>query len=348
MHLGRLDEIDMRVLAKGREYYRNKHVLSLEEIDDLFYQARVEGTYVYTVKVQLDDQDNIVDSRCDCPYDIGPYCKHQVAVFLALRNARSSATGRGYTEHDGRSAIEGAAQPGAVSKRKRDDIEAILSARTKDELVKFLLDMAAQYEGIRALIPVVFADGTQEDDISTCIALIRTSIRSSTDEHGFVSYRNTARAVSGADHVLEQARCALKRGRPKHSLELALCTIGEMVDLLSSADDSSGVVGGVVETSLRLVDDIVDGELAQADHEYVFRRLIEESTHERYAGWTDWRLDIITKCSRLTNTPVLRDVLEKHLVSMVQKASGDHSWGSRYLAEKVDLIRYRVLVLRPG
>ncbi|MEI0737506.1 SWIM zinc finger family protein [Paenibacillus sp. JTLBN-2024] len=27
-----------------------------------------------------------MESECDCPYDFGPVCKHQVAVFLELKN----------------------------------------------------------------------------------------------------------------------------------------------------------------------------------------------------------------------------------------------------------------------
>lgn len=82
--------IDKKILARGYDYYENGYVTSVEETEDNVYEAEVEGSELYTVEVELDDQANIVDTQCDCPYDMGKYCKHQVAVFLMLENRKKT------------------------------------------------------------------------------------------------------------------------------------------------------------------------------------------------------------------------------------------------------------------
>ncbi|MBK5263559.1 MAG: hypothetical protein JJE17_13500, partial [Peptostreptococcaceae bacterium] len=48
--------IDKKILARGNDYYENDYVVSVEEIDDNVYEAEVEGTELYTVEVELDNE----------------------------------------------------------------------------------------------------------------------------------------------------------------------------------------------------------------------------------------------------------------------------------------------------
>lgn len=311
--------IDKKILARGYDYYENDYVTSVEETEDNVYEAKVEGTELYTVEVELDDKANIVDTQCDCPYDMGEYCKHQVAVFLALRDMKNNFPGGNSHFPQNSTDSEAVLKFSVPKKRKAPDIEKILSERTKDELVQFLLDIASEYEEINQRIELNFDDGNDEDEISKAIVLIRTFIRNNSDRHGFVAYGDTEEAVKGADLVLEKARSAFEKNKTMHALDLALCVIHEMMDLLEGADDSDGVVGGVIEESFAFVCEIIeDEELSSVDKESIFNKLIEEASNRRYEGWTDWRLDILGSCSELADTPILRNKLENHLVSILQ------------------------------
>ncbi|AEG61727.1 hypothetical protein V6C32_01230 [Desulforamulus ruminis] len=222
-------------------------------------------------------------------------------------------------------------------------MKKILSERTKDELVKFLLAIAAEYEEIKQRIELDFNDGNDEDEIRKSMMLMRTFIRNNSDRHGFVACGDTWEAVKGADLVLEKARSALAKNKPMHALELALCVIHEIMDLLEGADDSDGVVGGEIEESLTFVREVVKDEaLSPVDKESNFQKLIEEAAHGRYEGWTDWRLDLLGSCSELAGTLVLRNKLENHLVLIIKNERED-SWSGSYFAERVVLIRYRMI-----
>lgn len=319
--------IDKKILARGYGYYENDYVTSVEETENNVYEAKVEGTELYTVEVELDDKVNIVDTQCDCPYDMGKYCKHQVAVFLALRDMKNNFVPK---------------------KRKAPNINEILSERTKDELVQFLLDITSEYEEIKQRIELNFNDGNDEDEINKSIVLIRTFIRNNSDRHGFVAYGDTGEAVKGADLVLEKARSAFEKNKTMHALDLVLCVIHEMVDLLESADDSDGIIGGVIEESFAFVSEIIeDEELSSDDKESIFNKLIEEASNRRYEGWTDWRLDLLDSCSELADTLILRNKLENHLVSVIRNDKGD-SWSDNYFAERVNLIRYHMIGQHDG
>lgn len=88
-------------------------------------------------------------------------------------------------------------------------------------------------------------DGDDEEEILKAVSLIHTYIRNNSDRHGFVNYRDTDNAVYGAELVLEKAETAVDENNVVHAVNLALCVVREMVDLIQNADDSSGTIGGV-------------------------------------------------------------------------------------------------------
>jgi len=76
--------VDPDIVRRGMEYVADGRVLSLKPGDHGRYDAVVRGSADYEVYVELDDDGNILDSACDCPYDLAPVCKHQAAVFAML------------------------------------------------------------------------------------------------------------------------------------------------------------------------------------------------------------------------------------------------------------------------
>src|SRR5688572_5651960 len=77
-------QISSAILQRGKQYYQNQAVVSLEETGENTWQAEVKGSETYQVELTLKKGNEITDYFCDCPYD-GETCKHAVAVFFALR-----------------------------------------------------------------------------------------------------------------------------------------------------------------------------------------------------------------------------------------------------------------------
>ena len=75
--------IDPTILKRGLSYFKNGNVDEPEELAPGEYEAIVSGSEQYIVRLSL--KNNIVTEHdCDCPYDMGPVCKHIVAVIFAL------------------------------------------------------------------------------------------------------------------------------------------------------------------------------------------------------------------------------------------------------------------------
>ena len=76
--------IDEKILQRGLTYFKKGLVHELEEVSPNTYEAIVEGTEDYTVRLTVEN--NVVtDYNCDCPYDLGPVCKHVAAVIFSLQ-----------------------------------------------------------------------------------------------------------------------------------------------------------------------------------------------------------------------------------------------------------------------
>lgn len=341
--------IDRKILARGYDYFENNCVVSIKETDDNIYEAEVAGTELYLVDVELDGEANIIDTYCDCPYDMGEYCKHQVAVFLALRDIKGDHPQK---DSDGlKSKISSG--PGNKSsvlpKGKARSIEDILSQRTKEELVGFLLDIAAEYDEIKQRIELNFGDTNDVEEIRKSIKLIRTFVNKNSDRHGFVAYGETYEAVRGADLVFKKARAAFEHKKTLHALDLTLCVIHELMDLLENCDDSDGFVGGAIEENYDFIKEMIEEEEFNPViiKEGFFNKLMEEASNKRYDGWPDWRLELLETCSALADIPYLRNRVENRLQSMMDDAEGD-SWSVNYFNEKVFQIRYNMILQNEG
>jgi uncharacterized Zn finger protein len=68
--------------ARGWSYFDDSAVSDLVRRGDRL-KAEVEGSELapYRVSIRLHDG-GVAEARCSCPYDLGGYCKHIVAVLL--------------------------------------------------------------------------------------------------------------------------------------------------------------------------------------------------------------------------------------------------------------------------
>ncbi|MGD9567069.1 MAG: SWIM zinc finger domain-containing protein [Sedimentibacter sp.] len=82
MNINNFNEfVDEKILSRGYEYYLDGLVDFLDKVNHE-YIFQVQGRYLYEVLITLDDSGEMIYSKCNCPYDIGPICKHEVAAFL--------------------------------------------------------------------------------------------------------------------------------------------------------------------------------------------------------------------------------------------------------------------------
>ena len=76
--------IDERILKRGLSYFKGGAITDFSEISNGEYEAIVSGTEEYTVQLEISNN-TITEHNCNCPYDMGPVCKHIVAVIFHLQ-----------------------------------------------------------------------------------------------------------------------------------------------------------------------------------------------------------------------------------------------------------------------
>ena len=162
--------LDAAILERGKDYFEKGQVTSLVEEETGDWFAIVEGTDVYEVEIQLSEKGEMEESFCDCPYDWGPYCKHQVAVFYKLRSVKKS----------------GDLKAGS-KKFLRKSFNAVLSDLSKEELINIIIETAREYPDVKRHIQFKYAE--TENEVESCRKLVLEYINRA-KHRGFVDWKH--------------------------------------------------------------------------------------------------------------------------------------------------------------
>lgn len=124
------DHADNYIIERGRNYFLAGKVRSLTLSDDSLFEATVQGTALYNVKVGFDtDEFTLLQWNCDCPYD-GNLCKHVAAVVFQIVEDPEGFEDKTETKI------------GPVS--YKESVEEVLKSIPIDNLKSFVLSVAAE------------------------------------------------------------------------------------------------------------------------------------------------------------------------------------------------------------
>ncbi|HOF99790.1 MAG TPA: hypothetical protein PKW29_01665 [Clostridia bacterium] len=335
--------IEPAILKRGRDYYKSGAVVSLREMGDGVYQAEVRGSETYTVDVELDGQGGVAYTVCDCPYNLGAYCKHQAAALLALRALKEGKAEGGQAK----AMRGGTAKPRPASREKnslRADITELLGGQNKEDPIRLVCEIASEHTEIARRIKPRLGARDAKDEVRNAAALIRACVKRNADQDGFVDYDRMGDALAGADQVLDGARELADAEQPLRAAALALCAIREVTVLLDGSDDSDGYVGDTVECAFDLIRKAACAQsLSPVEREKLFELLSGESALPVYRNESEKRLALLQACAELVlHEPALRARLEETLTSM-RDAIKRSAWDREYFEEQLEMIRYRMI-----
>lgn len=327
--------IDLQIVNRGHDYFSNRAVSNLKQIKDDTWAAYVDGTERYKVRVVLKGED-VVDYSCSCPYDLGPVCKHTVAVLYELRS-RLYDQGKesGKSKKSSKTKLETALP--------QESLEQALSYMPRKSLEAVILEYAGREPEI---IDYIFAKKVLNAPIldkEQYRKIMKDSINAAKDRHGFIGYWQASKAVRGAEMALNKAEEFISRSDAKKALPIYQCILEEMVPLLQNADDSNGEIGSVIEKAfegLSICARLAKGELRKKLLDYFF----DEFEHKRYEGWSDWKWNFLEMAAQMAAVPDEQERLFKKLDQSIK--AGDKSkddWSERYDIETVLGIKLTVL-----
>lgn len=157
MNIGDFEKtVSQVILDRGYPYYRDDKIECCSRNADEFI-FDVSGTENYQVIVQVDEDNNIKNSRCNCPYDITFTCKHEVAAYYKIRETVECLAEKIYRdvvfEQETKSLVENYKENlENIEKNKGEDVKKIrelLETYSKEKLLDILLEIVEENGAVR-------------------------------------------------------------------------------------------------------------------------------------------------------------------------------------------------------
>lgn len=257
------DHINDTILARGKNYYKNKNVEALEEIEDGEWTATVEGSDTYFVEVSLNSSTGeITGYDCDCPYD-GGICKHLVAVLYTIRNHIK---------------IEITSTPN--TKGSPQNIADLLARATPHELRTFVQEYAKKDKVFRLEVALYFAHLDTNihyaEQYKKLVGLIINKYKT----QNYLEYRNAIKCGKELSNFLKSNE-KLVEENPPAAFVLALQVLAQVMDIYISSDDSEGELGGAQMRATKLISNLIKKSSPSFGRE-IFESLLSIIANQSY------------------------------------------------------------------
>ena len=323
--------IDEKILQRGLTYFKKGHVQELEEVSPNTYEAIVEGTEDYTVRLTVEN--NVVtDYNCDCPYDLGPVCKHVAAVIFSLQEEELGLTKK--TSKSKKSAGSGMKK----SKSVATQIDELMDKASVDELKELIRTEAKKNAMFRNHVLSHLEHYNENISKDLYQKQLKAMIRSATDRYGFIDW-NKARALGKAVYeLLDSAKKQIDHGSFEKAAMVCFAVMEEMLEALNGADDSNGDIGGCIDEATNLLDEMAARCESKTVRKQIFDFCADEFEKGRFAGW-DWHEGLLSLAANLAETDADFD----RVLALAEKKQ-QSDWAN----ERIQMIKYGLLVKKKG
>lgn len=232
--------VSSTILQRGKSYYRSNAIMELEELNSGLWKAYVDGSEVYTVFVKL-QKDTIVEHHCDCPYDYGDICKHQVAVFSALQEQQNQPVQKMQKNKSKRMTI---------AQKVQHILERLSEDETKAYLQEKILNDKKHRDHFLIHFDYLLGEKTSPDKYRK---MMKQIIRQHSD-HGFIDYYAMSGFCADITDLLEQDRVATGAITEK-TFMAASVVLEELSEVIGHTDDSNGELGSVVWEAIQRIEE---------------------------------------------------------------------------------------------
>ncbi|MFB9989498.1 SWIM zinc finger family protein [Bacillus benzoevorans] len=296
------NHVDEVILDRGHDYYIDGKIVDSYEQGNNEYVFSIEGREYYEVIVKIDENGEILSSFCDCPYDFGLICKHEVAAYYELFDMLKHAS------QDNKSKQEIQRQP---------TLHEVLEKRSKEELISIIEDIATNDPIFKNTITFKYAQGDPAKELEMCRRLIDSIVRKHTGRKRFIPYGKTDDFIDDMGEVLEKARIS---SDPLLSVDIAFLVLEEALEAYQYTDDSDGDIEFLINETINLIEEMVmesnDSDLSQ--REQLFNKLLEQSDSEIFDEWEELRIDLLRICVEFADIVAFRNTLRKKIETEIE------------------------------
>src|SRR4030042_723399 len=281
------------ILDRGREYFRNGHVISFEEVQPGEYEAVVEGTEDYLVNLTVING-NLEDCSCTCPYDYGSVCKHIVAAVMYLQKEESGLQ----EPPKGKKSDK---KPAAKRKTISEQVDEMLGSLSNDDLKEFIKKQCISDPAFRRSFISGFLYKTSEESPEMYREQVKGILRSAKGRDNFIGWSRGGVVGKGVNAMLEIANRHVSEGNFMSAINICFPVAEEMVNALDYADDSDGDIGENINMAFDIIAMIPESGMTEEIRLHLLDQVLKHYKKNKFSGW-DWQTDLLEISVQLVKT----------------------------------------------
>ena len=278
--------IDEKILKRGLSYFKGGAITDFSEISTGEYEAIASGTEEYTVQLEISNN-TITEYHCDCPYDMGPVCKHVVAVIFHLQQDELELN-----------------QP-SISKPKKkktksvsQQVKELLKVISHKELIEFVQENSKKDKKFRNYFLASFGHLSQNQSKEFYQKQIHSILQTAAGRDGWIGWSDMKYVANTTEPFLENAEKYLANNNYDNVYFICTALLEEMTEAFQYGDDSNGDLGYFVESAMELLSKLAQEKLPKALKEKIFEYCVSSFKQKLFEGW-DWHLGMLHIASDL-------------------------------------------------
>ena len=313
--------IDEKILKRGLSYFKGNAITDFSEVSTGEYEAIVSGTEEYTVQLEI-NENTIVEHNCDCPYDMGPVCKHVVAAIFHLQQDELELSPSNFTIPKKKKTI-------SVSQQ----VKELLKAISHKELIEFVQENSKKDKKFSNYFLASFGHLSQNQSKEFYQKQIHSILQTAAGRDGWIGWSDMKYVVNTTEPFLKNAEKYLVNNSFENVFFISTALLEEMTEAFQYGDDSNGDLGYFVESAMELLSKLAHEKLPKTLKEKIFEYCISSFQHHLFKGW-DWHLGMLRVAS---------DLIEKEndtniILSCLDTINGEYE-RERAQSFKLDLLR---------
>lgn len=328
--------IDEPILKRGLSYFKKGFVHEPAEIRPGDYEAVVEGSEEYTVKLSIRNG-VITEHSCDCPYDMGAVCKHVAAVIFYLEQEELGLT-QSKKKGSSKKAKPSSSKP---SKRKTiaQQVDNLLDKVTPDELTLFVREHAAKNAQFRDLLLASFAQYNPNESKALYAKQVKALIKVARGKYGLIDSSGAKYISKEISPLLSLAEHYLSQGNHKSAFFICTAIMDELISALLCADDREGVLGNAIYAAYDTLSAIASEEPSEDIRKLILKYCFTSFDKRTFAGW-DWHIGLLQLAACILDTEGEVEEIFKRINSIPES--------DEYEIKEVQKIKYCILLEKKG
>ena len=289
--------IDRVILGRGYEYYEDDHINDIYQEADGTYIFEVEGTEDYQVGVRVNDNESIIYSYCNCPYNYGPVCKHEVAAYFRLRDYLNSEN-----------------QEQRI--RKKQNIEEVLNTLTKQQLVELLLPAIKKDKVLEEKVLLQYGEVDITQELKKMERVVESLVNKYVDESGYIYYGIEDEFIDKLWELVDYVEPL--RGDEKKvflALDMLILLLEKGIDLYESIEDDTGFIAEVINDILCRISGFVTESTGYDEEvkEQIMKKILAKTKESKFQEWTDYGTQLLQSVLIYGSNARYREMLYKEL-----------------------------------